>query len=574
MVVLGDRLFIGGAFTAVGGTPRNRLAAVDLSFLGRPTVWGPNVNGEVFSLALGGSVLYAGGQFEQVNGVTRGNVAAIDITTGIPTAWEARPSYPVYAIALSDTTLYMGGTFTAIGDAPRLSLGAVSTHTGTPTSWSPNPNAFVKCIAPSNRGVFVGGEFVSVYGAPRRNIAALDRTTGVVLPLDLKPNAPVRALVHSTDHLYIGGSFGVIGGKDLMGLARLDLTERELTDWNARAFNGGISNPPNILALSLANGLLYIGGQFDHAGGFVRRNIAAIDTASGSATPWDPRASGPVRALLATGNTVYAGGDFIYMGVNIPGVHRLTALDATTGIPRTFPRVNDTVLALSMIEGTVYAAGAFTVANGTERRYVMAIDSATGEVKNNWTPAPNGSVRSMIAWNNNLFIAGSFTAVGNASRGHAAMIDATTGGVGAWNPNAEKPVNALSLASTMNWLYMGGEFNSIAGDVRPSLAGVGVTYIDPSMVTTTAGPISTTLIALPNPTSSRLHLHLNLRQSSPVRIDIYNCLGEPVRRMREEMRNAGAHAIDLSLGELPAGSYFIQVISKGEVAAARFVIAR
>jgi trimeric autotransporter adhesin len=76
----------------LAGQGRRNLAAVDAT-TGLATPWNPNVfEGEVKTLATGGSVIYAGGSFEQVGVVgqaaIRFNVAAFDLGTGLVTTWS------------------------------------------------------------------------------------------------------------------------------------------------------------------------------------------------------------------------------------------------------------------------------------------------------------------------------------------------------------------------------------------------------------------------------------------------------------------------------------------------------
>jgi hypothetical protein len=59
---------------------------------------------------------------------------------------------------------------------------------------------------------------------------------------------------------------------------------------------------------------VYAGGGFTSIGGQARNRIAALDATAGTATAWNPNASGSVWALAVSGSTVYAGGYFTSMG--------------------------------------------------------------------------------------------------------------------------------------------------------------------------------------------------------------------------------------------------------------------
>ena len=71
---------------------------------------------------------------------------------------------------------------------------------------------------------------------------------------------------------------------------------------------------------------VYAGGGFRSIGGQRRHRLAALDTRTGTATPWNPNADNDVNAVAVSGSTVYAGGYF----TSISGEprHHVAALDA------------------------------------------------------------------------------------------------------------------------------------------------------------------------------------------------------------------------------------------------------
>lgn len=64
----------------------------------------------------------------------------------------------------------------------------------------------------------------------------------------------------------------------------------EPVDWHS-----GISGRIN--SLYLADGKLYVGGQFDEAGGQFRENLAAFNL-QGQVTDWNPSLEGVPRSLV------------------------------------------------------------------------------------------------------------------------------------------------------------------------------------------------------------------------------------------------------------------------------------
>src|SRR5262249_6683321 len=108
---------------------------------------------------------------------------------------------------------------------------------------------------------------------------------------------------------YIGGSFGAVGGVSHRNLAHI------LPGGTVDAREPDVDGQVN--ALCLSDGQLYVGGNFDHAGGMLRHYLAAFTTATGRCSRWNPVSAGEyvlVWALVASGGNVYIGGDFQTIG--------------------------------------------------------------------------------------------------------------------------------------------------------------------------------------------------------------------------------------------------------------------
>ncbi|WP_179956956.1 delta-60 repeat domain-containing protein [Amycolatopsis anabasis] len=85
-----DTVYVGGAFNAVNGTPRTRLAALTLDGSLKP--WAPAADGEVYALLAApqqGRVVIGGG-FNTVNGEPRRALMAVDAASGVNVGFEAR----------------------------------------------------------------------------------------------------------------------------------------------------------------------------------------------------------------------------------------------------------------------------------------------------------------------------------------------------------------------------------------------------------------------------------------------------------------------------------------------------
>lgn len=219
---------------------------------------------------------------------------------------------PVRAIAVAtDGTIYIGGGFTHAGATtgsmvPRNHLAAIDS-TGALTSWDPDADNNVNALAVSGTTVYVGGDFTKVGGQNRNGIAALDATGSATAWNPDAPSGAVAALAVSGSTVYAGGNFTIIGGQPRKNLAALDSTGAA-TAWNPGA-GGGIYVSTPVSAIAVSGGTIYVGGSFTSAGGELRNNAVALDSA-GAATAWNPNTDGPVYSLAVGGSRIVVGGNF------------------------------------------------------------------------------------------------------------------------------------------------------------------------------------------------------------------------------------------------------------------------
>ena len=311
MVTDGTNLYLGGAFTCIGGTPNG--AAIDGTGSGglAASVVQPVINGEIKAVAPDGSGgWYIGGNFTNINGITRNRLARIN-ADGSLHAWNPNTNGTVWAIARSGNTVYIGGSFTTIGGTTRNYLAAIGAD-GTLSSWDPGANTTVNALAINGSTVYVGGYFTTI-GVTTRNALAAIGTDGTLLSWD--PNAGagqiVYALAISGNTVFIGGSFTSIGGTGKLNLAAVDKTNGALVpSWP--------QNPPAaaVKALAISGNTVYLGGDFTSIAytGTPRHHCAAMDITDGTLLSWDPNASSSVNTLAISGSTVYLGGDFTSIG--------------------------------------------------------------------------------------------------------------------------------------------------------------------------------------------------------------------------------------------------------------------
>jgi outer membrane protein assembly factor BamB len=466
LAVSGGIVYAGGDFAIVGGQARSRIAALDAA-TGAVTAWNPSASGgsfgpTVFALAASGNTVYVGGSFASIGGQPRNNVAAISAATGLASAWNPNPATTVFTIAVSGTTVYVGGSFIAIGGQPRNHIAALSAATGNATSWNPNADANVRVVAVSGATVYVGGVFSTIGGQSRSNLAALDAVSALATSWNPAPVSllnGIYTLAFSPGLVYVGGQFTAIGGQARNNVAAVDATTGAATGWDPDA--GGALNP-TVYALGVYGGSVYAGGDFGRMGGQARGNIAALDVATGSATPWSPEASGgspPLLTIAAAGGTVYAGGTFAAIGGQAR--NRIAALSVATGAATSWdPNADGTVSTLVVSAGTVYASGGFTTIGGQARNKIAALDGAGAATA--WNPNANGGIAALRESGGLVYAGGSFTAIGGQTRNRVAALDAA-GSATSWNPNVGAAVNDVVVSGGL--AYLGGTFTTVNGFV-------------------------------------------------------------------------------------------------------------
>ncbi len=271
-------------------------------------------------------------------------------------------------------------------------------------------------------------------------------------------NNDVTSVVRQGNTVYLGGFFDYIGPIEPFGTAADKVT-------GVPNFN--FINPNGVVyaAVSDGSGGWYIGGEFTQLGNATRNRLARIN-ADGSLNAWNPTANNTVYALEVNGGIVYAGGLFSSAGGQSRS--RIAALDATTGAATSWnPGANSTVFALEYQSGVVYAGGNFTIVNAQARNRLVAIDASTA-IPTAWNPGANNTVRTLCFSSNRIYAGGDFTNLGGSTRNYLAAVNTLTGVLETWNPNANFTVNSIAVNGAT--VYVGGGFTSIAGNPRSKIA--------------------------------------------------------------------------------------------------------
>ena len=285
-------------------------------------------------------------------------------------------------------------------------------------------------------------------------------------------NGRVLSTLYFDGNVYIGGKFtSVRPAGDPLGTG--EVARNHIAAFNAAtgalltSWNPGASGTVASLAGGTVNGTptLFVGGSFSKLGTQTHSRIGAVDAATGaelSAFKGKLDAQANALAVSADGNTVYAGGAFTLAdGVAHSG---LAAFNSANGSivaswsPQAGNPSNSTPLVTSVVlstdGSTVYVGGSFTTINGVSESHVDALSASTGSHVSTFTHHLPYAVVDMAIDSTGLFIAGA----GNG--GNFADLSPTTGAI-TWQAGTDGNVQAIAVLDSE--VYVGGHYGNYCG---------------------------------------------------------------------------------------------------------------
>jgi hypothetical protein len=476
-VIVNDVIYATGSFV----TPKNRAAAWDI--LGNPLPWNPNLNSQGLCIVADGSNIVIGGSFTTVNGATtRNHIASFNLSTGSVSAWNPNVDNDVNSILILGSIAYVGGSFNTVNGATTRNFAAsFDTTSALVTAWDPNPNSNVNSIEYYNNTIYLAGNFFTVNGGAfvRPGLAAFNPTTGAVVVSFTLVNGSTGTRVRQFNgKLYFSGT---VNGNAWVGFSFLDPSSGAVIE---PAIN--LSGRPYDFTVLGARS--YFGGLFtDFVGNIARKNIAAYVFGTNTLKSLNIDMDNVIKKALLS-----PAGDIVYI---------FGAFTTVTGSNGTFSRVGAAaidvntneilpwnpiivfgffgILDATLFGSSMYMVGDITTINGTPRNFAGAVDVSTGATLP-WDPNISSvfAAESLLVFGGSVYVGGSFTAVNGGAfvRNNIARFDLTLGVCDAlWDPNVITGAGDLGVKTIKTLgsnIYIGGGFITVGGQPRRCLARV------------------------------------------------------------------------------------------------------
>ena len=397
LAVRSGKLYATGSFTTAGGASATNFA------MRSGTTWtqaGGGLAGTGDALAVFGTRVVVAGAFANTND-DKFQLAAIALWG---TTWEglgqgaqllnANPG-SVNALASDGTAngVWAAGQFNQVGAVP---ANGIAHWTG--TAWRPLSSGLgiggvqgggvAHAMVVLGGQLYVAGQFDHAGPTPAGNIARWDGTDWFALGSGVA-GGRINALAVVGGTLFAAGSFSSAGGQPASGIAAWDPVA---SSWAPLPGNPGFTSG-NIYALATDGArYLYVGGDYtsitvnghsETVWGLVKFDTQA--TGSGLARyPVSGGSNGQIQTLLVSAaGDLYAGGTFSRAGTR-PGVDGVPAAHVAVWHASTDQSwaalgtgTDNTVSAVTINGGLVYATGTFTIAGRQKHAGIAAYNPST-----------------------------------------------------------------------------------------------------------------------------------------------------------------------------------------------------
>ncbi len=635
-------LVIGGAFTSVGGNSAWKVAYLDGTRWAR---FENTLGGSVYAIAtfrnelvVAGSTNYryppGGGMLQYLGAVARWDgTRFVSLNMGFSLNSPSRTprvydllvcndhlvacGYMEMAVGAVPGTIefvnhiasWDGATWTRLGDGldttgyallvSHDTLLVASSHTvraWNGATWNTRGESasggLIRELHESFYGLYMAGTFTSLGSREANRIARYSAAPGW-LPVTTGVNGPVKDIAVFDNKVFAVGSF-----------SRVDqLLANRVAAWNgAQWLNvGWLQTYPSCLAVF--NGQLYSAGAFGDSYTYFMYPFELYN-GSGSWTMTGPPI-GPYPQSIGTPllDAVEFQGRLVVAGFcPFTGPPFLSSWAGSGGwIPLGDPP-NSALLALTVYDGQLIAAGVFTSIGGISANLIAAWDGAR------WTAlgsGVDGAVYALTVYNGLLVAAGSFLNAGGLPAARIAAWDgqlwrplgsgfdgtvravtqygsqliaggqfASAGGtpvskIAAWDGHSWLPLGSgvdsvvLALCAVDTSLYVGGQFTAAGSKSSPCFARWDRYPGTPTAIHDDLGNTLPRKSALypnyPNPFNPTTTIAFDLPRRSFVTLSICNVLGQTVSTVLSRELSAGSHQVIWDGSDYASGVYFYRL---------------
>lgn len=546
------KILIGGMFTSVNGTSRNRIARLNTSGgLDNTFTVGSGAANTVNNVCMqsDGKVLI-GGDFTTYNGTSAIRLARLNSDGSLDNTFATGTGASAYVSALtiqSDGKILIGGMFTSYNSLPKYRLARIETNGALDLTFvtGTGANAMITSIALQTDGMIVaGGDFTSYNNTPLNRLVRInsDGSTDAAFIPGSGANGIINKIILQNDgKIIIGGDFTLYDGNIRNYIARVNTNGS-----NDNTFNIGTGAGGSVYALALQpDGKIIVGGNFTTFNGTSINRIIRLngDGTTDNTFNVGTGANNAVTVLaLQSDGKVLMGGNFT--SYNGTSVNRIVRLNSNGSIDNTFTPgtgADAYLLAISVLgDGKILIGGSFINYNGnTVNRIARLNSNGTYDSSFNTGTGANNDVRAIVVQNDGkIVVTGSFTTFNNVSKNRIIRLNSDGTQDSSFLPGTGgNNIIRTSAIQSDQRIMIAGEFTSYASTGRNRIARVyncsnsfhSITttacgsYIAPDGQVHTTSGIKTAVIPNAAQCDSIITISLTIKQHSSSTLNITSC---------------------------------------------------
>jgi len=283
--------------------------------------------------------------------------------------------------------------------------------------------------------------------------------------LRIRVNGPVWASVNDGTNLYLGGLFNAANPYSAPHLLLADPSSGNPAlgcDLGTGFLDGTVT------AVVASGNSIYVGGNFNLYNGRSVGKLAKIDAATcvldetfTAGGGFGPEAGFSVTSLAVSGDNLFVGGNFVsYRGT---AANAVVKINATTGAldPQFSVGSGSDAAGVSTVVvagGSVYVGAGFSHINGVAATYLAKLDINTGAVDSNFngpSSSNGGAVLALAASGSDLYVAGTFQNYGGVATSFAKVNSATGAVDAAFTRNVAQYTNVRTILAAGDSIYVG-----------------------------------------------------------------------------------------------------------------------